>query len=161
VDATVLLMVIAFVLVVTGVAGMVLPAMPGPPLVLAGLCVAAWAEDFAYVGWGTISVLALLTLLAYAADFVAGALGAKKFGAGRRAVVGAALGALFGLFFGIPGIIIGPFLGAVLGELTDRKDLQAASRAGIGAWIGLVLGAAAKMAIVFTMIGIFLVMRLF
>jgi uncharacterized protein YqgC (DUF456 family) len=75
--------------------------------------------------------------------------------------VGAALGALVGLFFGIPGVIIGPFAGAVLAELTAQSTLEQAGRAGVGAWIGLVFGTAAKLALVFTMIGIFLALRLF
>ncbi len=160
-DTTPLLLIVAVVLVIGGLAGMLFPVLPGAPLVLAGLTLAAWAEDFVYVGWGTLAVCFILTGLAYGADFLASALGAKKFGAGRRAVVGAALGALIGIFFGIPGIIIGPFLGAVIGEFTDQKDLRAASRAGVGAWLGLVVGAAAKMAIVFSMIGIYLIARFF
>jgi uncharacterized protein YqgC (DUF456 family) len=158
-DATILFWILALVLVVAGLAGLVLPGLPGPPLVVAGLVVAAWAEDFAYVGWGTIIVLILLALLAYGVDFVASALGAKRFGASKRAIVGAALGVLVGLFFGLPGILIGPFAGAVLGELSARRDLRAAGRAGVGAWLGMVLGAAAKFAIAFSMLGIFALAR--
>jgi uncharacterized protein YqgC (DUF456 family) len=158
-DATILFWILALVLVVAGLAGLVLPGLPGPPLVVAGLVVAAWTEDFAYVGWGTIIVLMLLALLAYGVDFVASALGAKRFGASKRAIVGAALGVLVGLFFGLPGILIGPFAGAVLGELSARRDLRAAGRAGLGAWLGMVLGAAAKFAIAFSMLGIFALAR--
>ncbi|MEZ4484512.1 MAG: DUF456 domain-containing protein [Syntrophotaleaceae bacterium] len=114
-----------------------------------------------YVGWPTLTLLAVLAALAWLADFIAGAYGAKRFGASNRAMVGAAIGALVGLFFGIPGLLLGPFLGAVAGELTARADLQAASRAGIGAFLGLVLGTAAKMALGFAMVGIFLAVRLF
>jgi len=150
----------AVILVITGLAGLVFPALPGVLLLLAGLVLAAWAEDFAYVGWGTISILALFSVFAYAVDFLAGALGAKRFGAGKRAILGAALGGFIGLFFGLPGILLGPFLGSVLGELSVRRDLQAAGRAGVGAWLGLVVGAAAKIAIAFTMLGIFVLARL-
>ena len=151
----------AVVLVVAGLVGLVLPALPGSVLVLAGLVLAAWAENFAYVGWGTISFLALLSVLAIAVDVPAGALGAKQFGASKRAILGSALGAFIGIFFGLPGILVGPFLGAVLGELSVRHNLQTAGRAGIGAWLGLVLGAAAKLAIVFTMLGVFALVRFF
>lgn len=158
-DTSTLLWLLAVVLVVIGLVGLVLPALPGAPLVLAGLVVAAWAEDFAYIGWGTITILALLALLASAVDFLASALGAKRFGASKRAIVGAAIGTLVGLFFGLPGILVGPFLGAVLGELSARRDLHAAGRAGVGAWLGLVLGAAAKFAVAFMMLGVFALAR--
>jgi uncharacterized protein len=152
---------LAVLLVLSGIAGMILPALPGSPLLFAGLLCAAWAEDFAYVGWRTLTLLGCLAVLAWLADFIAGAFGAKRFGASNRAMLGAAIGALVGLFFGIPGLLLGPFLGAMAGELTARADLQAASRAGIGAFLGLVLGTAAKMALAFAMIGIFLTVRLF
>jgi uncharacterized protein YqgC (DUF456 family) len=156
---TVLLWILAALLVIAGVAGLVLPALPGAPLLFAGLVVAAWAEDFAYVGTGTIVLLAVLAALTYAADFVASALGAKRFGASPRAVTGALIGGLVGLFFGIPGVLLGPFIGAVIGELSVRRDLNAATRAGIGASVGLVLAAAAKIALAFTMLGVFAVAR--
>jgi len=151
---------LAIILVVVGIAGLALPALPGAPLLFCGLVVAAWAEDFAYVGTGTLVTLGILALLTYPVDILAGALGAKKFGASKRAMAGAAIGAVIGIFFGIPGILLGPFLGALIGELTQRRQLQAAGLSGIGAMLGFVLGAAAKFAIAFTMIGLFLVMRL-
>jgi hypothetical protein len=158
-DATILLWILAALLVVAGVAGLVLPALPGAPVLFAGLVVAAWAEDFAYVGTGTIVLLAVLAALTYAADFVAGAFGAKRFGASPRAVTGALVGGIVGLSFGIPGVLFGPFVGAVIGELSVRRDLNSATRAGIGASLGLVLAAAAKIALAFTMLGVFAVMR--
>lgn len=146
-------------LVALGIAGMLLPALPGPPLVFLGLLLAAWAEQFQYVDLPTLIVLGVMGLLAYAVDFISGALGAKHFGASSRSAIGAAIGAVVGIFFGLPGILLGPFIGAVVGELTARDDLHAASRAGIGATIGLLVGTAAKMAIAFAMVGIFLFAR--
>jgi uncharacterized protein YqgC (DUF456 family) len=159
-DWTLLLWPLAALMVVAGVAGLVLPGLPGSPLLFGGLFIAAWAEDFAYVGAGTLTVLAAMALLTYAVDFAATAFGAKKFGASKRAVVGAALGALVGLFFGLPGIILGPFVGAVIGELTTERGLGEASRAGVGATIGLVFGAAAKLALAFSMLGLFALVRI-
>lgn len=160
-DTSILLWILAALLVLAGIAGLVLPALPGAPVLFAGLVVAAWAEDFAYVGTGTIVLLALLAALTYAADLVAGAFGAKRFGASPRAVTGALIGGLVGLFFGIPGVLLGPFIGAVIGELSVRRDVNAATRAGIGASLGLVLAAAAKIALAFTMIGVFAMARFF
>ncbi len=159
-DATVLLWLLAAILVVAGLVGLLLPVIPGVPLVFAGLLVAAWAEDFAYVGTGTLALLAALVVLAYVVDFAATALGAKRFGASKRAVIGAALGAVVGIFFGLPGILLGPFIGAVIGELTAQRGLRDAGRAGLGATIGLVVGVAAKLALAFSMLGVFAMARL-
>jgi uncharacterized protein YqgC (DUF456 family) len=149
----------AVLLIGLGLAGVVLPAIPGAPLILAGLVLAAWAESFKYIGLWTIVVLAVLAILSYGVDFWATMFGAKKFGASKRAVIGALIGAIAGLFLGIPGVIFGPFIGAVVGELSAQRSLQQATRAGIGATIGLVLGAALKMALAIAMIGIFIVVR--
>ncbi len=155
--ATVTLFVLAALLVAGGIAGTVLPALPGALLVFAGLLLAAWADGFAHVGAATLVGLAVLAGLSYAVDFAATAVGAKKLGASRRALIGAAVGALVGLFFGLPGVLLGPFVGAVLGELSERRDLVQAGRAGVGAWLGLVLGAGAKLALVMAMLGVFAV----
>lgn len=150
---------LAIALVIIGLAGLVLPAIPGSPLIFAGLLLAAWAEDFEYVGIGTIVTIGVIALLSYAVDFWATMFGAKKFGASKRAVIGAVLGLFIGIFMGFVGVIFGPFIGAVIGELSARRDLRQATRAGIGAAIGLVLGAALKLALAFAMIGIFAVAR--
>jgi uncharacterized protein YqgC (DUF456 family) len=159
-DTTILLWLLAIVMVLVGLLGLLLPALPGPPLLFAGLLVAAWAEDFAYVGVGTLILLAVLALLTYPIDFAAAALGAKKFGASKRAVVGAVIGAVVGLFFGLPGILLGPFIGAVIGELTAQRGLSEAGRAGVGATVGLVLGAAGKLALALSMLGVFALARI-
>ncbi|HZA53340.1 MAG TPA: DUF456 domain-containing protein [Candidatus Udaeobacter sp.] len=155
------LLFLAAIIVIVGLVGLVLPAIPGAPLVFAGLLVAAWAEDFAYVGVWTIVILAVLALLTYGVDLWATMFGAKKFGASKRAIIGAVVGAVVGVFLGFPGVLFGPFIGAVIGELLAQQTLQQAARAGLGATIGLILGAAIKIALAFSMIGIFLVARFF
>jgi uncharacterized protein YqgC (DUF456 family) len=157
---TVGLWALAAILIIVGIAGLALPALPGAPVLFCGLVAAAWAENFTYVGTGTIVTLAILALLTYPVDLLAGAFGAKKFGASKQAMFGAAIGALIGIFFGIAGILLGPFIGALVGELTQQRELQAAGKSGLGAMLGFLLGAVAKFAIAFTMIGLFLVMRL-
>jgi len=155
----ILLWVLAVILVLGGMVGLVFPALPGAPILYAGLFVAAWAEDFAYVGATTLVVLGIMTILTYGFDFLAGAFGARRFGASRRAIIGATLGAIVGIFFGIPGILLGPFIGAALGELSNRPNLKAAGLAGIGATIGLAMGVAAKLTLAFAMLGIFIIVR--
>jgi len=157
---TIVLWVAAGVLIVIGALGLILPILPGAPLMFLGALLAAWAEGFAYIGLWTLIGLGALSALAVAVDFIAGAFGVNRFGASGRAVTGATLGAIVGLFFGVVGVLVGPFVGAVIGELSVRRNLAAAGRAGFGVALGLALGTAAKLAIAFTMIGIIVVMRL-
>jgi len=158
---TILVLVLAVVLVVTGAAGLVVPPLPGALLIFAGLLLAAWAEDFVYVGWGTITVLAVLTALTYVVDFVAGVIGVKRFNASRTAMVGAVVGAVAGVFFGLLGIFLGPLVGAAVGELLARRGVAQAGRAGVGATLGLVLGIALKFMLGFAMVGLFAAVRFF
>ncbi len=151
-----LLLLAGAVLVVAGIIGTVLPALPGTPLVFLGLLIAAWAEKFQKVGWFTLSILAVLTLLSFVVDFLAARLGAKRMGASWAALFCAAVGALVGLFFGLPGFILGPFVGAVAGEYAARRNLRQAGRVGFGTWLGMLLGIACKLTLVFAMVGIFL-----
>lgn len=158
-ESALLLWLLSLILVIAGIVGLLLPALPGIVLVFAGLVVAAWAEDFTYVGQGTLIFLLVLCLLGYVIDFLAGALGASRYGAGKYSIIGAAIGAVAGMFFGLPGILLGPFIGAVAGELYIRRDIRVAGLAGFGAWVGLVVGTAAKIAITFVMIGVFILAR--
>ena len=155
-DWSILWWLLAVLLIIAGLAGTVVPALPGVPLVFAGLLLGAWIDGFEAVGWATIGTLAVLALVAWIIDFVAGAAGARYLGAGPRAFWGATIGAIVGLFFGLAGMLIGPFLGAVVGELSGGSDLVRSGRAGVGAWIGMVVATALKLAIAFLMIGIFL-----
>jgi uncharacterized protein len=147
--------VLALLLVGIGIAGSVLPALPGVPLVFAGLLLAAWAGGSEQVGAFPLVVLGLLTLLSFGIDLAATALGAKRVGATKLAVLGAALGTFAGIFLGLPGLILGPFVGAVAGELMSHGQVQQATRAGIATWIGLLFGTLAKLALIFTMLGLF------
>ncbi len=148
---------LAAMLVLAGMAGSVLPALPGVPLVFAGLVVGAWADGFQRVGWFTLTLLGLLTLASVAIDFIATALGAKRVGATRLAIIGAMVGTLGGVFLGIPGLILGPFVGAVAGELISHGKVEQATRAGLATWMGLLFGTLAKIALIFTMLGVFAV----
>jgi uncharacterized protein YqgC (DUF456 family) len=148
-------LILATILVLIGLAGTILPVIPGTLLVFAGLFLAAWAEDFARVGWLPLAIIGVLGALAFVADFVSSLLGAKRVGASPQALVGAALGGLIGLFFSIPGMILGPFVGAVGGELVARGGIKHAGKVGVGTWLGLLLGAVLKVVIAFLMIGTF------
>ena len=153
----VLLWVLAVVLIGVGVAGTIMPALPGTALVLAGIVVGAWIDDFTRVGTTTVAVVAVLAVLAWVLDYVAGLLGAQKAGASRHALVGAALGTLVGLFMGLVGVLFMPLVGAAIGEYVARRDQRNALKVGVATWLGILAGLVAKVAIAFVMIGIFVV----
>jgi uncharacterized protein YqgC (DUF456 family) len=133
----------------------VLPALPGAILVFAGVLLAAWIDGFARVSGWTVAVVGVLTLLAWATDYVAAALGAKRVGASGAAVWGAALGTLAGVFTGFVGLLFLPLVGAAIGQYYAERDLRRAGHVGVATWIGLLVGTAVKLALVFAMVGIF------
>ncbi len=152
--------VVAGALILVGLAGVILPALPGLPLVFAGMLLAAWAGGFAQIGMWTLVVLGVLTLLSMLIDFWAAALGARRVGASRLALFGAVLGTLVGVFLGPLGLFIGPFAGALLGQLAhgrslDGADIGHAARVGLGTWLGIVFGIALKLMLAFAMLGLF------
>lgn len=156
---SVALWVAAIALMLVGFAGLVLPVVPGAPLLFAGMFLAAWAEDFVYIGPWTLAVLAVMAVLTFVVDFAATAFGAKRFGASAKAAVGATIGAVVGMLAGVVGVLVGSFIGALIGELSVRRDLLAAGRAGVGAAVGLAIGAALKLALGVAMLGVFIVVR--
>ena len=140
-----------------GLAGTVLPLLPGTLLVWAGLLLGAWIDDFTRVSVLTVVVVTLLAALAWALDFVAGLMGAKRAGASNLALVGAAVGTIVGIFMGLVRVLFMPLVGAAIGEYWAQKDQQRAAKVALATWLGLMLGMVAKVVISFVMVGIFLV----
>lgn len=158
---TQLMYIIAIILIIVGLAGTILPALPGLPLMFCGMLMGAWAGDFKEVGVWTIVLLAVLMLISVGVDFMATLMGAKRVGASKKAMLGAALGTFAGLFFGIPGLLLGPFIGAVIGEMIDGKEWRIATKTGFGTWLGLAIGTALKLALAICMLGIFVMALIF
>ena len=159
-DPTTLYYLIAAALIVIGLLGTVLPALPGLPLVFGGMLLAAWAGGFEQVGIPMLVVLGVLTLVSLVVDFWATALGAKRVGASRKAIIGAMLGTFAGLFFGPIGLLMGPFVGALAGELLHRRrlggsDIGDAAKIGFGTWLGILFGVVLKLGLAFPLLGIF------
>ncbi len=153
--ADTLLWVLSAALIVLGVAGTVLPALPGTALVLAGIVLGAWIDDFVHVSVGTVVVITVLAALAWVLDYVAGLLGARRAGASTRALVGAAIGTVAGLFMGLVGVLFMPLIGAAIGEYLAQRDERRALKVGVATWLGMMVGLIAKVVIAFMMIGIF------
>ncbi len=147
--------ILAVILIVVGVAGTVLPALPGTALVLAGIALGAWLDDFTRVKWWVVAIIAVLAVVAWVTDYLATVMGAKKAGASTLAIIGAALGTIVGIFMGLVGVLFMPFVGAVIGELIAQKSAKQAAKVGLATWLGLLIGTVVKLVLVFMMIGIF------
>ncbi|HTP49609.1 MAG TPA: DUF456 domain-containing protein [Anaeromyxobacteraceae bacterium] len=149
-----LLYVLGALALAAGVAGLVLPVLPGALLLVAGVSLIAWAGHFHVVGPFTIAFAAGVGLLITAVDLLAGVLGAKAFGASKWAVVGSSVGLVVGLFLGLPGILLGPPVGAMAFELGKNPDVRRAAKAGVGAFVGFAVGSVLKIALAFALLGV-------
>ncbi|WP_280154758.1 DUF456 domain-containing protein [Piscinibacter sp. XHJ-5] len=156
-----LLWLLSAALILAGVAGTVLPVLPGTALILAGMVLGAWIDGFTRVSGLTVGVLAALAVIAWVLDYVSGLMGAKKAGASNQALIGAAVGTVVGLFMGFVGVLFMPLVGAAAGEYLARRDEQRAMKVGVATWLGILIGMAAKVGIAFVMIGVFVVALLF
>lgn len=146
---------LAALLVLLGIAGVLLPALPGVPLVFAGLLLSAWADGFDRVGWVALTLLGGLTLVSVLVDIASSALGAKGLGASKLAMAGAVLGSLLGLLMLPWGVLAGPFIGALAGEYLHSRRLGLATKVGLATFLGLVIAVALKLGLVMAMLGIF------
>lgn len=154
--AITLLWILCVALILAGLAGTVLPVLPGTLLVWGGVVLGAWIDDFTRVGVTTLVVVTVLAVLAWGLDYVAGLMGAKKVGASKLALLGAAAGTVVGLFMGLVGVLFMPLVGAAAGEYLARKDQTRAVKVGVATWVGIMVGLIAKVVLAFIMVGIFL-----
>ena len=122
--AQTLLFVLAAILILTGLAGTVVPILPGVPLVFAGMWLAAATDHYQHVGTITLIILGALSVFALLIDFIASIAGAKRVGASGRAIWGASIGMIVGIFFGLIGLLLGPFIGALIGELSSGSTMH-------------------------------------
>jgi len=156
-----LLWVVAVALIVIGVAGVVLPALPGIAFVYGGIVLGAWIGGFKQVGPGTVIALGVLAAIGMAIDYVATTIAAQRAGASKYGLIGAAIGTIAGVFTGLIGIFFMPLVGAAIGEFIARRDALRAGKVGLATWLGLLAGIVAKLAIVFAMVGVFVAALVF
>ena len=155
------LWIVAVLMVLVGIAGTVLPALPGVVLVFAGIALAAWIDGFTVISGWTVGLLAVLTAIGFAIDYLAQTMSARRAGATPLGIAGAAVGTIAGIFTGLFGLLFLPLAGAAVGEFIAHRDALRAGRVGVATWVGLLVGAVLKLAIVFTMTGIFVAAILF
>lgn len=157
----VLLWIAVVALIVIGIVGTVVPALPGAVFVFAGILLGAWAGGFAQVGSTTVIITGILMVISWIVDYLSAVMGAKRVGASRQAVIGALIGTVAGVFTGLLGILFLPLVGAAAGEYLAVRDMLRAGSVGVATWIGLLVGTALKLAISFVMIGLFVLALLF
>ena len=150
-------LVVALVIMLVGIVGAVVPILPGTPLILVAAIAHKLYFGQAGASWWIIVILVVLTALSFLLDHLASMIGAKKLGATWRGITGAIVGGIAGLFFGLPGILLGPFVGAMLFELLGGQEFKPAARAGLGATLGLLVGAVAKVSLSVAMTVLFTV----
>lgn len=139
------LIITGIVFLLTGLAGCILPVLPGPPISYAGLLLLHFTERYEFSGRFLI-VWALITVAVTVLDYMIPVLGAKKYGASKAGIWGSIIGLFIGLFILPPfGIILGPFIGAVAGEYTAGKQSNEAFRAGFGSFMGFMGGILIKL----------------
>ena len=158
---TIALWVLAIALIVVGAVGVVLPALPGTVFVFAGIALAAWIDSFEVISVTTVVIAAILAVVAWVTDYLAGLVGAQRVGASREAIVGGAIGTVAGIFFGLFGLVFFPLIGAAVGEYMAISDLRRAGNVGLATWIGMLVGVVVKLALTFLSIGIFVLALVF
>ncbi|WP_158881606.1 DUF456 domain-containing protein [Rhodanobacter sp. L36] len=155
------LYVIAGLLIVGGLAGAILPALPGIPMIFGGIWLAAAVDHYRHLGLWWLLIIGALGAIGVIADFAASAMGAKRVGASKLALWGAMAGTIVGMFLGIPGLVFGPFVGAIAGELASGNSVLRSAHVGIGTWIGLLFGTLLKLVMSLVMVGLFGLAMLF
>jgi len=151
----IVLYLLAAALIIGGMVGSVIPALPSLPMIFGGIWLAAAVDNYRHLGLWWLLLIGGLGTAGVIIEFIASTLGAKRVGASRLALWGASLGTLAGLFLGLPGLLLGPFIGAILGELASGTSVLRSAHVGVGTWIGLLFGTLMKLVISFMMIGLF------
>ena len=152
-------LILSLVIMAAGLAGTILPVLPSIPLVYCGFLIYGAGTGWRDFGAGVMIFFGAVTILVLVLDYVAGAVGAKKFGASTAGVVGSVIGAIVGvIFFNIIGLIVGVFAGAVFGEIFRGRTTGEAFRSGWGAFLGFVAGSLFKLLIAVAMIGAFILL---
>jgi uncharacterized protein len=151
----ILLYVVAAVLIIVGLIGAIMPALPGIPLIFGGIWLIAGVDHYQHLGPGWLLAVAGVGAAGLTLDLFGGALGAKRVGASKQAVWGALAGTVIGVFFGLPGLLFGAFFGAVLGELSAGTSVLRSAQVGVSTWVGLIFGSIIKLVSSVTMLALF------
>ena len=137
------LLILAFLCILLGIIGSILPGLPGMPLAYVGLWIAQ-ATDRIDFSWQFLLIWGAITVVLQVLDYLIPAWGTKYYGGTKYGIWGSTIGVFVGLWFGAIGVIIGPLIGAILGELLAGKQIAEAIKAGWGSFIGILFGTVIK-----------------
>ena len=140
----IVLLILAFLCLIIGIIGCIVPGLPGTPIAYAGLWIAQ-ATDRIDFSWQFLLIWGIVVVIISVLDYIVPAWGTKKYGGTKWGVWGSTIGVFIGLFFGALGVILGPLVGAIIGELIAGKELEAALKAGWGSFIGILFGTILKL----------------
>jgi uncharacterized protein YqgC (DUF456 family) len=138
------LMIAGCIMILVGIAGSVLPILPGPAICYAALWLQQWRENRPFTTkfllvWGGVIVVVLLL------DYLVPVLGTKKFGGSKYGVWGCGLGFLAAFWMGPWGIIFGPLIGAFIGEMIHSNQTHTALKAALGSFLGFLISSLLKL----------------
>ena len=138
------LLVLAFLMMLIGLIGCIVPGLPGTPIAYIGLWIAQATEKI-HFSWQFLLIWGIVVVIIAVLDYVVPACGTKHYGGTKWGVWGSTIGVFVGLFFGAMGVILGPLVGAVIGELISGKQLNDALKAGWGSFVGILFGTILKL----------------
>lgn len=138
------LLIIAFLFMLIGIIGCIVPGLPGTPIAYAGMWIAQATERVDFT-WQTLLIWGVVTIVVSVLDYVIPAWGTKRYGGTRWGVWGSTIGVFVGLFFGAAGVILGPLVGAIIGELMSGQEFSKALKAGWGSFVGIFFGTIIKL----------------
>ncbi len=158
---TIALWIIAVLLMLIGLVGSVLPALPGTPLIFCGVLLGAWINNFQDISVFTIVIMGIVTLVSVLFDYAISGVTVKKAGASALGVIGAVIGTIAGVFSGLWGLLWMPLVGAAIGEFITHSNLLRAGKIGAATWLGLIISTAMKLGVALVMIGYFVLALIF
>lgn len=141
---SIVLICLAVLLMIGGLAGTIHPAIPSLPILFGGFWLLGYVHNYQYISITFIIIALVITIVGMAMDFIAGLMGAKMTGASKKALWGAFIGGMLGIFLMPLGIILGPLLGAAVGEYIEKQDSLKAGKVALGTFVGFILGTVAK-----------------
>ncbi|MFN8442637.1 MAG: DUF456 domain-containing protein [Caldilineaceae bacterium] len=156
--------ILAYLLILIGLAGSVIPVLPGPSLIWVGMLIWAWADNFQRLGWGMLALAGVLAIISWALDFVLGPLMSRRAGASWRAILGGIIGGLAGGFFltfipvigTIGGALVGAIVGMWLVEYNIRGDSKSAMSVVKAYVMGMLFNTILEVIISLLMVGLFI-----
>jgi len=151
----ILMFIAALIIMAVGLAGVILPILPGVPLIFTAAALYGILTGFEEISFNLLLIFAGLTVISLVFDYFANYFSVKKMGGGTAGAIGAVIGLLIGIFVHWLAIILFPFLFAVAFELIAGTRGDKALKAGTGAFIGLLFGGLFRFIIGCVMIGIF------